>query len=436
MSGQCLRQGRPVAADEHHATQPVGGSRHQVVDVGALEQATGHPHDVLVGGQAGAGGVRVGGLGVVDPADAVDRCDLGDAVRLWHERAQAGAHRPGRDPVRPGQGCSREGVGDEVRGGARRVAAQVVEGAELGCGGATLLDEGPVGEHVVDDTELGRPGDAEGEADGPASLLHVGVLDEPPGAVVLDVVDAGDLGVRVDLPLGGGVLVERAVPVDVVGSDVEAGRGPRRQGVRPVQLEARQLDGDDVVGLRVHDRLEHRGADVAGAAGPQPGRPQDRGEHLHGGRLAVGAGHGQPRRRPLTRPQPPRELHLAPHRDAGRGRGGQQRLVGPPPGRGDDEVEGGVGKGGHGIRPVAEPGPQDVEDPPRSDITEPGAGSVASTTVTSAPRSSRASAAANPLTPRPVTRTRSPAQSASRWVRPTARVSGAAAHPAPTTHSA
>ncbi len=99
-------------------------------------------------------------------------------MRLGHEGTQAVAHGTGRHPVRPGQGGGGERVGDEVRRGARRVATQVVEGAELGCGGAALLDEGPVAEHVVDDTELPRARDAEGEADGPAALLHVGLLDE------------------------------------------------------------------------------------------------------------------------------------------------------------------------------------------------------------------------------------------------------------------
>ena len=227
------------------------------------------------------------------------------------------------------------------------------------------------------------------------------------------------------------------MPVDVVGGDVEARRGPGCERVRPVQLEARQLDGDDVVGLGVHDRLEHRGADVAGAAGSQPGGAQDRGQHLHGRRLAVGAGDGEPGRGALARAQPPGQLDLAPDRDAGRGRGREQRLVRAPARRGDDEVDGAPsGRAATASGPKVRWAPRMSRMRARSDITEPSAGCAASTTVTSAPRSSRASAAAKPLTPSPATSTRSPAQSASRWVRRREPVGGAAAHPAPTTHSA
>ena len=162
--------------------------------------------------------------------------------------------------------------------------------------------------------------------------------------------------------LGRGVLVERAVPVDVVGSDVEADRRPRRDGVRPVQLEARQLDGDDVERLGVEDRLEDRRADVAGAARPQAGGPQDRREHLHRRRLAVGAGHGQPGRGAGQRTHPPRELDLAPHRDAGRQGAGEERLVGPPPRGGDDEVDGRVRHPADGVGTEGQAGAEDVED--------------------------------------------------------------------------
>ena len=72
----------------------------------------------------------------------------------------------------------------------------------------------------------------------------------------------------------------------------------------------------------------------------------------------------------------------------------------------------------------------------RSDIAEPSAGATPSTTVTSAPRSSSASAAANPLTPSPATQH---AQAGPVGVAVGERrepVGGAPAHPAPTTHSA
>ena len=201
------------------------------------------------------------------------RCGSGVKARRPSRTASGG------DAVGPGQGRGGEGVGQVVRGEGRGAAADVVEGGQLGGRGLALLDEGPVGEDVVDDADHRQGRRAEGEADRAAALLHLGVLDEPLGDGVLHVVDAGDLGARVDLALGPLVLLDRAVPVDVVGGDVEAGRGVGGDRVRPVQLEAGQLDGDHVVGLGVQHRLEDRGADVAGGGGAQPGRPQHRGEH-------------------------------------------------------------------------------------------------------------------------------------------------------------
>ena len=96
----------------------------------------------------------------------------------------------------------------------------------------------------------------------------------------------------------------------VLGDVEHGGRlGAHRVGV--VELEAGQLDGEHVVRLGVHDRLDDRQADVADRDAAQPGGAQDRVEHLHGRGLAVGAGDRQPRRgvrpgRAAARPARPR----------------------------------------------------------------------------------------------------------------------------------
>ncbi len=145
----------------------------------------------------------------------------------------------------------------------------------------------------------------------------VGRPNQPFGLGVLDVVDAGDLDTGVDAALVGRVVLERAVPVEVVGCDVEQGGGARRHRVRPVQLIARQLERDDVVRLRVEHGLDDRVADVAGRGDPQSGRPQHLGQHPHRRGLAVGTGHGEPGRGPLRVAQPPGQLDLPPDRDPG-----------------------------------------------------------------------------------------------------------------------
>ena len=89
-----------------------------------------------------------------------------------------------------------------------------------------------------------------------------------------------------------------------------------RHRVGVVELEAGQLHREHVVRRGVHHRLDDREADVADRDAAQPGRPQDRVEHLHGGGLAVGAGDREPRRGVLGVAQPPGQLDLAPDRDA------------------------------------------------------------------------------------------------------------------------
>ena len=98
----------------------------------ALEQAAGDPHDVVERPQRRRRRVRVGGLGVVDEPDAVDRRDLGDAVRVGTEGPQ-----PVPDRQRPHAVCASErGSGQRVRDvvgrDARRVALEVAQRPELG----------------------------------------------------------------------------------------------------------------------------------------------------------------------------------------------------------------------------------------------------------------------------------------------------------------
>ena len=67
--------------------------------------------------------------------------------------------------------------------------------------------------------------------------------------------------IRLEHRLRGGVVGESAVPVKVVFGDVEhdSGVGPQRR--RPAQLEAGQLDGQQLGWLVQH--VQHRVADVA-----------------------------------------------------------------------------------------------------------------------------------------------------------------------------
>ena len=152
MSPERLGDAVPVPTEQHHAAQPLADPDDEVVEGGALGEAAGDPHDVLVAQQRRGRGVRVGGLGVVDVGDPVDDRDLGDPVAVGPERPQPVAHRHRRDAVRAGQRRGGQRVGHEVRGRGR----QVGDRAELGGAVLPLLDERPVGEHVVDDARASR----------------------------------------------------------------------------------------------------------------------------------------------------------------------------------------------------------------------------------------------------------------------------------------
>ena len=186
-------------------------------------------------------------------------------------------------------------------------------------------------------------GRAEGEADRAGTLDHVGLADQPLGLGVGGVVDARPLHAFVDAALVGGVVGHRGragVPVQVVLGEVQHHGGLGAHGPGVVELEAGELDGQDVVRRRVHHRLGHRAADVADRRAAQARGGEDRVEHLDRRGLAVGAGDAQPGGGGAGRvAQPPGELDLAPHRDAAPDGLRQQRRARLPARRGDDHVD-------------------------------------------------------------------------------------------------
>ena len=109
-----------------------------------------------------------------------------------------------------------------------------------------------------------------------------------------------------DPQLGGPVRVEVAVPVEMVGLQVEQHRDPGPEAVDVLELEARELADDPVVRRDVADELAERSADVPGGT-----RAEHRAEQLGRRRLAVRARHADDR----VREQPRRQLDLAPDGD-------------------------------------------------------------------------------------------------------------------------
>jgi hypothetical protein len=89
---------RPVDADHDRGTQALDVGRDERVRVDTLEQAADDPHDPAEGAQRRLGRVRVGGLRVVDPADAAGHRHRLDAVRVEAEVAERVVDDPDGTP--------------------------------------------------------------------------------------------------------------------------------------------------------------------------------------------------------------------------------------------------------------------------------------------------------------------------------------------------
>ena len=107
-----------VLTDDDGAAQVGAHRADQVEELGALGVAAADPHagPLRQGRQCGLGRVRVGGLGVVDPGDALRLGDGDDPVGSGAVGAQSGGDRLRVGSGRAGQRRGRQGIGQQVRG--------------------------------------------------------------------------------------------------------------------------------------------------------------------------------------------------------------------------------------------------------------------------------------------------------------------------------
>ena len=95
---------------------------------------------------------------------------------------------------------------------------------------------------------------------------------------------------------------ERAVAIQVVGSDVEDHRHLRAECLYGLELKAGNLQDDDVVWFRSLDQRNRRSADIPANQGRQSASRQDLTGKRGGGGFAIGAGNGNdPPRQKLSR---------------------------------------------------------------------------------------------------------------------------------------
>lgn len=131
-------------------------------------------------------------------------------------------------------------------------ALQVGQGAQLRSTRAPLCTNARSASTSSTSPTIDTAGVPRVKATRPGTLFDdLGVEHELLGRRVLLVVDARDLGLVVDRTLWPGDT-QRAVPVDVVGGDVEADRGERGGGICCCQCSWKLLSstGEDLVGFR------------------------------------------------------------------------------------------------------------------------------------------------------------------------------------------
>jgi hypothetical protein len=227
-----------------------------------------------------AGGVGIGGLGVVDEQHGAAPRHLLHAVGKAGEGLQALGDGSGVEPLRPGQRVSRRRV-LPIMGAAKRADAGEADPRPLHP--ILDLDEcGVLGPHPGCDLLAG--GDA----------LDLERPLQPVGDRAADgVVDADHRGAAFFHPrkhprLDGGIGLKRAVAVEMVGGDVEKAGGVGRKLRREIDLEGGQLEHiDEIRGKRL--KIKHRLADIAAERHTLARFAEQMGGERRRGRFAIGA---------------------------------------------------------------------------------------------------------------------------------------------------
>ncbi len=196
---------------------------------------------------------------------------------------------------------------------------------------------------------------------------------------------------REDPQLGGEVVVHRAVPVEMVGLEVQQQRDVGRERHRVLELEGAGLadHGRVAVAPTVAGERADGEPDVAGDVDRPPRRAPDRAEQLGRRRLAVRAGHRDER----ALDEPPAELELAVDRHAAPARLGDHRRLARHARALDDGARAAAAP--RARRPRSRP-PSPV---PRSASASGGCPESTHTTASPRPHSARAAAAPERASP-------------------------------------
>ena len=320
-----------VRADEHRALHAAAGCLGEGAKVLPLALAARDEDDGLgeaLEGLDGRGDISA--LGVVVVADPALVEDPLDPVRDGAEGRDAAPDALGAQarPQRAGGGG--EDVLDVVLAAQRdvRERADLLDVAvQLGHDGAA-----PHEDAVIEGAQPAEPEDAragargEGRRDGIVGVEHravrLGLVGEDPR-------------------LGLDVALDRSVPVEVIGGDVEHDGHPRPQELDRLELKARRLRHDEAVGGEVQGVGGERGADIAAHEDGPHRSAHELAREGGRGRLAVGARDGDE----IGFHDAPAELELADDGHAARAGGLEHGQLEGHPRTDDDQLgafEGGV----------------------------------------------------------------------------------------------
>jgi hypothetical protein len=296
-----------------------GGHRRQIE---TLVASTGDEHDVIEAVDRRRCGMRRRRLRVVEPGDAAGVGDELDAMRRPDERGQRRRHRSRvGQPALEHEGGGGKPVGDVVG----QAAPHRRDRRDLATRGdqRTVLD--PVVGAVAGERDVATRRESE-------MMHHRGVVGVADRDVARELVGE-------DASLGGRVGRQRPVPIEMVGGEVEPGRGVGAEALGPGQTEARALD-DEGVEIVEADSGDERDVGVAGSDRAHPGGLEHGDSEQRRRRLAVGAGDGEHRPRPAAALLLPLvgELELADDAPSAPSGDGEQPMALRHPGRRDDDV--------------------------------------------------------------------------------------------------
>ncbi len=131
------------------------------------------------------------------------------------------------------------------------------------------------------------------------------------------------------------VILDVAVPVEMIGRQIENARDLGMEVRDGLELEARDLEHEEIAGAEIADDRAERQTNVSADDRPPSGGSQDLADHRDGRRLAVRARDGDEARLG----EPAAELELARERHAAPRRLEQKRMIDRDAGADDDLVD-------------------------------------------------------------------------------------------------